>query len=131
MNFNKLMTKTDWGIDPVPEKYRVLNFFDFFVLWGGLGVGLLVILAGSFLVPGLSFIQAFQAIILGSGIGCLLLALVGHIGARTHLPKMVLLRSMLGNNGSIFTSFINIVQLVGLTIFEFFTILYSSDRRVR
>ena len=125
------MTKTDWGIDPVPEKYRVLNFFDFFVLWGGLGVGLLVILAGSFLVPGLSFIQAFQAIILGSGIGCLLLALVGHIGARTHLPTMVLLRSILGNKGSILPSFINIIQLVGWTIFEFVIMGYSADMIVR
>ncbi len=125
------MTRTDWGIDPVPEKYRILNFFDFFVLWGGLGVGLLVILAGSFLVPGLSFIQAFQAIILGSAIGCLLLALVGHIGARTHLPTMVLLRSILGSKGSILPSFINIIQLVGWTIFEFIIMGYSADTIVR
>lgn len=131
MKFRELMTQKDWGIDPVPEKYRILNFFDFFVLWGGLGVGLLVILAGSFLVPGLSFIQAFEAIILGSGVGCLLLALVGHIGARTNLPTMVLLRSILGSRGSILPSLINIVQLIGWTIFEFVIMGYSADTIVR
>lgn len=131
MKINKIMARTDWGIGPVPEKHRVLNFFDFFVLWGGLGVGLLVILAGSFLVPGLSFIQAFGAIIVGSSIGCALLALVGYIGAKTHLPTMVLLRSILGDKGSILPSFINIVQLIGWTIFEFIIMGYSADKIVK
>jgi len=131
MKLSKIMARTDWGIDPVPEKHRILNFFDFFVLWGGLGVGLLVILAGSFLVPGLSFVQAFAAIILGSSIGCVLLALVGYIGAKTHLPTMVLLRSILGSKGSILPSFINIVQLIGWTIFEFVIMGYSADKIVK
>ena len=41
------------GIEPVPARFRVLGFFDYFVLWADLGVGLLVLLAaGSYLVPG-------------------------------------------------------------------------------
>lgn len=131
MKLNQIMKRTDWGIDPVPEKYRILNFFDFFVLWGGLGVGLLVLLAGSFLVPGLSFVQAFGAIILGSATGCLLLASVGHIGSRTHLPTMVILRSILGGRGSILPSFLNIIQLLGWTIFEFVIMGYSADTIVK
>ena len=43
-----------WGIEPVPSEARRLGFWDYVVLWGDLGIGLLVLLAGSFLVPGLS-----------------------------------------------------------------------------
>lgn len=38
----------EWGIDPVPQKHRILGGFDYFILWSSLGVGLLVFSAGSF-----------------------------------------------------------------------------------
>ena len=40
-----------WGIEPVPERMRVLGFFDTAALWGSLGVSLLVLVAGTYLVP--------------------------------------------------------------------------------
>ena len=52
----------EWGIQPVPKKERTLRFFDFFVLWSSLGVGLLVLEAGALLVPGLSLLHALAAI---------------------------------------------------------------------
>ncbi len=109
----------EWGIEPVPPKYQILGFFDYFVLWGDLGMGLLVLLAGSFLAPGLGFFQAFAAIVIGSFVGCILLAAVGLMGSRTHAPTMVLLRSVLGIRGSWLPSFFNVIQLIGWTIFEF------------
>ena len=32
-----------WGIQPVPERLRVLGLLDLTLLWGNLGVSLLVI----------------------------------------------------------------------------------------
>lgn len=130
-NLSQLLTNKEWGIEPIPQKNRILNFSDFFVLWAGLGVGLLVLLAGSFLIPGLSPLQAIGAIMLGSAIGCLLLALVGYIGAQTHLPTMVLLRSILGDKGSFLPSSLNIIQLIGWTIFEFIIMGYTADTIIR
>ena len=35
-----------WGIEPVPERLRVLGLLDHGLLWGNLGVSLLVLVAG-------------------------------------------------------------------------------------
>ena len=88
------------------------------MLWGDLGIGLLVLLAGSFLVPGLGVAQAMLAIVIGSVIGCGLLAAAGLIGSKLGAPTMVLLRPALGIRGSYLPTVLNIVQLIGWTIFE-------------
>ena len=67
------------GIEPVPERHRVLGFVDYFVLWADFGVGLLVLLAGSLLVPGLGFWPAMAAIALGTLVGVVLLGLAGVV----------------------------------------------------
>jgi hypothetical protein len=41
----------EWGIQPVPRERRVLGFLDQAVLWGNLGISLLVLVAGALLVP--------------------------------------------------------------------------------
>jgi putative hydroxymethylpyrimidine transporter CytX len=103
----------------VPRKQRVLGFLDYAVLWGDLGIGLLVMLAGTFLVPGLSLGQALLAIVVGSVLGCALLALIGAIGSDNSVPTMVLLRPVLGVRGSYLPTALNVLQLIGWTIFEF------------
>jgi nucleobase:cation symporter-1, NCS1 family len=114
----KLQSPPEWGIEPVPQAERRLGFTDFAVLWGDLGIGLLVLLAGSFLVPGLGMAQAMLAIVMGSAIGCALLAAAGLIGSKLGVPTMVLLRPALGIRGSYLPTVLNIVQLIGWTIFE-------------
>ncbi|HUI70909.1 MAG TPA: cytosine permease [Spirochaetia bacterium] len=109
----------EWGIEPVPQAQRVLGFMDYLVLWGDLGIGLLVMLAGTFLVPGLGLGKALFAILIGSLAGCLLLALIGIAGSATGAPTMVLLRPLLGVRGSYVPTVLNVFQLVGWTIFEF------------
>ena len=47
-----------WGIEPVPERLRVLGLLDNALLWGNLGVSLLVLVAGTYLVPALSLPEA-------------------------------------------------------------------------
>ena len=54
-----------WGIEPVPARLRVLGLLDLTLLWGSLGVSLLVLVAGTFLVPALSLRDALIAIAVG------------------------------------------------------------------
>lgn len=123
----KIQAPPEWGIEPVPQTQRVLGWLDYFVLWGDLGIGLLVLLAGSFLVPGLGFGDALLATIIGSVLGCLLLALVGMIGSDNAVPTMVLLRPVLGVRGSYLPSLLNVLQLIGWTIFEFVIMGFAAD----
>ena len=41
-----------WGITPVPERLRTLGALENGMLWASLGLSLLVLVAGAFLVPG-------------------------------------------------------------------------------
>src|SRR5215217_4811524 len=89
----------DWGIRPVPQGERKLGFLDFFVLWGSLGAGLLVMLAGTLLVPGLGLGAALAAIVMGTLLGNLLLLVPAVIGSDYGLPTMVALRPTLELRG--------------------------------
>ncbi|MCI0371651.1 MAG: putative hydroxymethylpyrimidine transporter CytX [candidate division NC10 bacterium] len=117
----------EWGIAPVPAAERHLGFVDYFVLWGDLGVGLLVLLAGTLLVPALGLAQALLAILIGSLLGSLLLAWVGVIGSDTGVPTMALLRPTLGIRGSYLPTVLNLVQLVGWGTFEIIIMAQAAD----
>src|SRR5919112_1539763 len=108
----------DLGIGPVPKRERKLGFLDFFVLWGSLGAGLLVMLAGTLLVPGLGLGAALVAILVGTLLGNLLLLVPAVMGSDHGVPTMVALRPTLGIRGSYLPSFVNVIQLVGWTAFE-------------
>ncbi len=114
----KIQRPPEWGIEPVPQTHRIMGFIDYFALWSSLGVGLLVFLAGSLLVPGLGLKEAMLAIVLGTLIGNALLALAGFIGSREAVPTMVLLRPVLGIRGSYLPTVLNILQLIGWGAFE-------------
>jgi NCS1 family nucleobase:cation symporter-1 len=107
-----------WGIEPVPERLRVLGLLDTSLLWGNLGVSLLVLVAGTYLVPALSLREAFLAILLGSLIGNAMLGLAAMIGAGARVPAMVLMRAPLGRRGSWGPTVLNAAQCVGWSIFE-------------
>ncbi len=100
-------------IRPIPQAQRRLGPLQFGILWGDLGVGLLVLVAGSLLVPALGLKEALLATAVGSIIGSALLALAGKIGSDTGVPTMVLLRPALGIRGSYIASALNILQLIG------------------
>ena len=116
------------GIEPVPGRHRVLGFLDYFVLWADLGVGLLVLLAGTLLVPGLGFWPALAAIVLGTLLGNLLLGLAGVIGSDHGVPSMVSLRPSFGLLGSYLPSLVNVVQLIGWGAFEVIFMSQASAR---
>ncbi|MEA3407732.1 MAG: putative hydroxymethylpyrimidine transporter CytX [Chloroflexota bacterium] len=126
--FPEIEPPPEWGIEPVPAEHRSLRFFDLFVLWSSLGVGLLVLQAGALLVPGLSLGHALLAILVGTLIGNLLLGLAGVAGSDHAIPTMVLLRPALGQRGSYLPSLLNFIQLIGWTAFEFWVIGLAANQ---
>ena len=123
-----------WGIEPVPERLRVLGFFDGFLLWANLSVSLLVIVAGAFLVLpadqfglALSLPEALGAIVAAALVGNVLLGLGGLIGADARVPTMVLLRAPLGRRGSYLPTGLNILQCLGWSVFELIVIATGAS----
>lgn len=92
------------------------------MLWSSLNVGLLALIAGSFVVPALAVGEAIGALAVGSALGGGVLAAIAWLGARDHVPGMVLMRRPLGVRGSIAASVLNAVQLVGFSVFELIVI---------
>jgi putative hydroxymethylpyrimidine transporter CytX len=119
-------SSTSWGIEPVPERLRVLGTLDMGLLWGNLGVSLLVVVAGAVLVPALSLPDALVAILVGCLVGNLMLAIAGGIGAQTRVPAMVLMRAPLGERGSYLPTGINVLQCLGWTVFELLVIATAA-----
>jgi nucleobase:cation symporter-1, NCS1 family len=110
----------------VPERLRVLSFFDSLLLWGNLSVSLLVIVAGALLVPALSLPKALLAILVGALAGNTLLGLAALIGADARVPGMVLLRAPLGRRGSYLPTVLNVAQNLGWSIFELIIIATAA-----
>ena len=121
------MLKTpEWGIKPVPDKHRQLRGLDYFILWSSLGVGLLVLSAGS-LLSAASFTDAVLAIVVGSAAGSILLALAGKIGSDHGIPSLVTMRSSFGTLGSYLPAMLNVMQLVGWTTFEIMIMARAAE----
>jgi putative hydroxymethylpyrimidine transporter CytX len=114
----------NWGIEPVPDRLRVLGTFDTFLLWTNLGISLLVLVAASYF--GLSLKQAVLATILGGLIGNAMLATAGMIGADARVPAMVLQRAPLGQKGSYLATCLNVLQCLGWATFELIVIATAA-----
>jgi putative hydroxymethylpyrimidine transporter CytX len=131
------LSETDtpnWGIEPVPERLRVLGLLDGFLLWANLSVSLLVIVAGAFLVLpvnefglALSLPYAVAAIVAAAIVGNVMLGLGGLIGADARVPTMVLLRAPLGRRGSYLPTGLNILQCLGWSVFELIVIATGAS----
>jgi NCS1 family nucleobase:cation symporter-1 len=115
-----------WGIEPVPERFRVLGTLDQTLLWGNLGVSLLVLVVAQFLVPELSLRDALVAVLVGGLIGNAMLGVAGLVGAAARVPSMVLLRAPLGHRGSFLPTALNIGQCLGWATFELIIIASAA-----
>jgi nucleobase:cation symporter-1, NCS1 family len=116
--------------EPVPQ---ALGLLDQLGLWGNLGVSLLgftgaifVLQPGGSGTPELSLAAALTAIILGTVLGTLPVALAGLPGTRTGAPAMVLLRGLFGARLSYLPTALNILQCLGWGIFELVTIATAA-----
>src|SRR5437588_6525053 len=117
-----------WGIEPVPDRLRVLGSLARPRLWGTLSISLLVIVLGAFLVPALSLRTALLAILVGGLAGSLLLGLAGMIGSDARVPGMVLLRAPLGQRGSYVPTVLNVAQNLGWSTFELIIISIAAAK---
>ena len=114
-----------WGVEPVPERLRVLGVFDSFLLWTNFGVSILVLVSAAYL--GLSLKQALLATLLGGLIGNAMLGVAGLIGADARVPSMVLQRAPLGQRGSYLATALNVVQCLGWATFELIIIATAAS----
>ena len=115
-----------WGITPVPERLRTLSGLDVGLLWGNLGISLLVLVAGT-LLAGLGLRNALLAILVGALLGNALLGLAGLIGADRRVPGMVLMRDPLGQRGSYLPTGLNVLQNLGWATFELIVIAAAAN----
>jgi len=113
---------------------RGLGFADQAALWGNLGITLTIPVAAAFVlqpVAGsepLTLAAAIAAVLLGTALGTLVLALSAVPGAETGAPAMVLLRGLLGRRGSWLPTALNLAQCVGWAAVEVFVIADGSAK---
>jgi putative hydroxymethylpyrimidine transporter CytX len=119
------METPSWGIEPVPERLRVLGGMDTFLLWLNLGISLLVLVSAAYF--DLPLKAALAATIVGGLIGNAMLAVAALIGADAGVPTMVLQRAPLGRQGSYLATGLNVLQCLGWSIFELVVIATAAD----
>jgi len=103
---------------PVAASERVFTGFSHASLWFSLGVGLLVIQIGAYLVPAMGTQDALFAILLGSLLGSGLVAWVAKLGCDTGLSSAGLMHQVYGSGFAKLPIVLNVIQLVGWTSFE-------------
>jgi len=113
-----------WGIEPVPERLRVLGSLDTTLLWTNLGISLLVLVLPAYF--DLPLRDALAATLVGAVIGNAMLAVAALIGADARVPTMVLQRAPLGRRGSYLATGLNILQCLGWAIFELIVIATAA-----
>jgi NCS1 family nucleobase:cation symporter-1 len=113
-----------WGIEPVPDRLRVLGTFDSLLLWINFGISLLVLVAAAYL--GLSLKQALLATLIGGVVGSAMLGTAAWIGADARVPTMALHRAPLGQRGSYLATGLNVLQCLGWSVFEITVIAIAA-----
>lgn len=106
------------ALAPLPADRRVFRWHDHASLWFSLGVGLLVMQVGAYLMPALSPREALAAIVFGSLIGAGLLGWVAQLGCDSGLASAGLMHAAYGRRFAGLPIILNIVQLVGWGTFE-------------
>jgi len=109
---------TNSVLAPVAASERVFTGFSHASLWFSLGVGLLVIQIGAYLVPAMGTQDALLAILLGSLLGSGLVAWVAKLGCDTGLSSAGLMHQVYGSGFAKLPIVLNVIQLVGWTSFE-------------
>jgi putative hydroxymethylpyrimidine transporter CytX len=113
---------------------RPLGFLDQTALWGNLGISLLLIVAGTFVLapdpglPALGLGAALVAVVVGALLGNVLLGLGAQAGAETGAPAMVLLRGLFGWRGSWLPTAANIAQNLGWATVEIMVIAVAAGQ---
>lgn len=124
-------TSPNPALTPVADEQRVFSGFSHASLWFSLGVGLLVMQVGAYLVPAVGTRDAMLAIVIGSILGAGLLAWTAKIGCDSGLSSAGLMHSVYGSAFARLPVLLNIVQLVGWTTFELVVMREGTQAIVR
>ncbi len=106
------------ALTPLAQGDRLFGWKDHAALWLSLGVGLLVMQIGAYLVPALGTQAALAVIVVGSILGAGLLAWTAKIGCDSGLSSAGLMHATYGSSFARLPVLLNIVQLIGWTTFE-------------
>lgn len=106
------------ALTPLAAGERLFGWRDHAALWLSLGVGLLVMQVGAYLVPALGAQAAITVIVLGSIVGAGLLAWTAKLGCDSGLSSAGLMHATYGSSFARLPVLLNIVQLIGWTTFE-------------
>ena len=106
------------SLTPLPMSERLFGWREHAALWLSLGVGLLVMQIGAYLVPALGTQSALLVIVVGSVLGAGLLAWVAKIGCDSGLSSAGLMHATYGSSFARLPVLLNMVQLIGWTTFE-------------
>jgi putative hydroxymethylpyrimidine transporter CytX len=106
------------ALTPVAQADRVFGWHEHASLWFSLGVGLLVMQIGAYLVPAVGSRDAAIAIVLGSLLGSGLLAWTAKLGCDSGLTSAGLMHATYGSYFARLPVVLNIAQLIGWTTFE-------------
>ncbi len=109
---------TNTALAPLPAAERSFGFYEHAALWLSLGVGLLVMQIGAYLVPALGAKAAVAVIVAGSILGAGLLAWTAKLGCDSGLSSAGLMHATYGSSFARLPVLLNVVQLVGWTTFE-------------
>lgn len=116
---NTNLSRTDnQALTPVAPSDRVFRWHEHASLWFSLGVGLLVMQIGAYLVPAVGTRDAAIAIVLGSLVGSGLLAWTAKLGCDSGLSSAGLMHTTYGSYFARLPVLLNIAQLIGWTTFE-------------
>ena len=111
-------TPTNEALAPITTQDRVFGWHDHASLWFSLGVGLLVMQVGAYLMPSLGTQEALMAIVFGSLLGAGLLGWVAKLGCDSGLASAGLMHAVYGRSFARLPILLNIVQLIGWGTFE-------------
>ncbi|MDI1239156.1 MAG: cytosine permease [Polaromonas sp.] len=106
------------ALTPLAQGDRLFGWREHAALWLSLGVGLLVMQIGAYLVPALGTQAAMAVIVVGSILGAGLLAWTAKIGCDSGLSSAGLMHATYGSSFARLPVLLNIVQLIGWTTFE-------------
>jgi NCS1 family nucleobase:cation symporter-1 len=123
--------ETPLTLDEPPP--RVLGWLDQIGLWGNLGMSILgpvtaIYVLQPYQLAPMSYVGAATAIIVGTLLGTLLIAVAAVPGAETGAPSMMLLRGLFGRRLSLLPTVVNVVQLVGWSVFEIVVIAAAAEQ---
>jgi NCS1 family nucleobase:cation symporter-1 len=126
-----LTAEAPYTLDAPPP--RVLGWWDQIGLWGNLGMSILGPVTAIYILqpvglPQMSYVAAAVAIVVGTVLGTTLVGAAAVPGAETGAPSMVLLRGLLGRRLSYLPTAVNIVQLVGWSVYEIVVIAAAAQQ---